>query len=197
MPTSLQRNWWAVLLSGLASIAFGVLVVAWPSLTLRTLITLFGVFAIAYGIIYGSASLAGAARNRWSGTAVGLAALAAGVVALVWPALPALTLLYIVAAWAIAAGVFEIAAAYETSLGSAARGVLALVGVVAVGFGVLLFARPLTGALAVLWAIGTLGIANGALRCLHAGQLAMAPKTGAAVHEREFRKEEPPMSKAA
>ena len=67
----------------------------------------------------------------------------------------------------------------------------------AVGFGVLLFARPLTGALAVLWAIGTLGIANGALRCLHAGQLAMAPKTGAAVHEREFRKEEPPMSKAA
>ena len=197
MPTSLERSWWAVLLSGLASIAFGILVVAWPSLTLRTLITLFGVFAIAYGIIYGAASLAGAARNRWSGAAVGLAATAAGVVALVWPALSALTLLYIIAAWAIAAGLFEIAAAYETSLGSAARGVLVLTGLVALGFGAFLFARPLAGALTVLWAIGTLFIANGFLRSVHAAQLARAPKAGAVVQERRFGREEPPMSKAA
>ena len=197
MPTSAERNWWAVLLSGLASIAFGVLVVAWPGLTLRTLITLFGVFAIAYGIIYGAAALDGAARNRWSGTLVGLAAVAAGVVALVWPALPALTLLYIIAAWAIAAGVFELMASFETSLGSGARGVLALMGVVAIGFGVLLFARPLSGSLAALWAIGTLSIANGFLRCVHAFQLAVAPRAQVRSNERRLDREEPPMRRAA
>jgi uncharacterized membrane protein HdeD (DUF308 family) len=197
MPTIAERNWWVVLLSGLSSIAFGVLVVAWPGLTLRTLITLFGVFAIAYGIIYGSASLAGTARNRWSGLLVGLAAVVAGIIALVWPALPALTLLYIIAAWAIAAGVFELVASFETSLGSSSRGLLALMGVVAIGFGVLLFARPLSGALAVLWAIGTLSIANGFLRCVHAAQLATAPRVRARAEERRFDREEPPMRRAA
>ncbi len=196
MRTALERSRWAVVLSGLASIGFGAFVLARPSLTLRTLITFFGVFAIAYGIIYGSAALAGATRSRWSGTAVGLASLAAGIVALVWPALPALRLLYIIAAWALAAGVFELVAAYETKLG-AARIVLGLMGMVAVGFGVLLFARPLTGALAVLWAIGVLSIANGSLRLVHAAQLAEAPRPAAEAREMRFREEEPQTRKAA
>jgi uncharacterized membrane protein HdeD (DUF308 family) len=69
--------------------------------------------------------------------------------------------------------------------------------VVAIGFGVLLFARPLSGALAVLWAIGTLSIANGFLRCVHAVQLATAPRGRARQDERRFDSEQPPMRRAA
>jgi uncharacterized membrane protein HdeD (DUF308 family) len=164
METPTNRRWWGVLLTGLAAVIFGVLVLTWPGLSLSTFITLFGIFAIVYGSVYGLGSLLGSRGRRWTNGLVGLAGIAAGIVALVWPDLTALGLLYIIAAWAIATGAIDLASMVGRDQTAWSRMLYGLLGVVSIGFGALLFARPLSGALALLWAVGVLAIAGGILR---------------------------------
>jgi len=47
---ALAENWWLLLIRGILAIAFGVLVLLWPDLTLLTLTFLWGAYAIADGI---------------------------------------------------------------------------------------------------------------------------------------------------
>ena len=42
MVHELAKNWWLVLLRGIAAIVFGVLAFVWPGLTLLTLILFYG-----------------------------------------------------------------------------------------------------------------------------------------------------------
>jgi len=61
MLHALARNWWIVLLRGIAAIVFGVLAFAWPGLTLRTLVLLYGAYALVDGIIALAAAFTGRA----------------------------------------------------------------------------------------------------------------------------------------
>jgi hypothetical protein len=47
MVHALAKNWWLLLLRGVAAIIFGVLAFAWPGVTLLTLILFYGAFALA------------------------------------------------------------------------------------------------------------------------------------------------------
>ena len=46
MVHALAKNWWLLLLRGIAAIIFGVLAFAWPGVTLLTLILFYGAFAV-------------------------------------------------------------------------------------------------------------------------------------------------------
>jgi uncharacterized membrane protein HdeD (DUF308 family) len=43
---ALAKNWWILLLRGIAAIIFGVLALGWPGMTLLTLILFYGAFAL-------------------------------------------------------------------------------------------------------------------------------------------------------
>src|ERR1700736_2339387 len=47
----LARNWWLILLRGIAAVLFGVLAFVWPAITLFALVFLFGAYALATGIL--------------------------------------------------------------------------------------------------------------------------------------------------
>jgi uncharacterized membrane protein HdeD (DUF308 family) len=183
-----DRSWPPVLFTGIIAAAFGVLVLTWTGLTLDTLITFFGVFAIGYGVIYGFGAFFGVPMHRITGLLVGLAGIGAGIAALVWPDLTAETLLYIIAIWALASGVFDLVANFEGGRSALERGVYSLLGLVQIGFGLLFLVRPLGGALDYLWAIGVLTISLGFLRnseafailYSHARRLAVRQVAGAA-----------------
>jgi uncharacterized membrane protein HdeD (DUF308 family) len=46
MVNALAKNWWLLLLRGIAAVVFGVLAFVWPGLTLLTLVLFYGAFAL-------------------------------------------------------------------------------------------------------------------------------------------------------
>jgi len=150
----LARHWWVIGLRGLAAIVFGILAFAWPGMTLIVLVFLFGAYALIDGVV----SLAGAlraiqARERWGVLVLeGLVGIGAAGVTAFWPAITALALVYIIAAWAIITGVLEISAALRLRQYIRGEWLLALGGIASVIFGFLVMIAPIAGALVIaLW----------------------------------------------
>jgi uncharacterized membrane protein HdeD (DUF308 family) len=161
----LGRNWGWIVLRGVAAVLFGVLAIAWPGITLAALVIVWGAYALADGVL----ALVAAWRVRdqgrpfWSLLIVGLLGIGAGVVTFLWPAMTALTLLMFIAAWAVVMGIFQVVAAIRLRKEIQGEWLLGLSGVLSVAFGVLMFAHPGAGALAVIWLIGGYAIFFGVL----------------------------------
>jgi uncharacterized membrane protein HdeD (DUF308 family) len=95
MVHALAKNWWLLLLRGVAAIIFGVLAFAWPGLTLLTLILFYGAFALVDGVLAIVAAITGGApAPRWWLVIVGLLGIAAGLLTFLMPGLSALVLLF-------------------------------------------------------------------------------------------------------
>lgn len=164
---------------GVASIIFGAVTLFWPGITLVALTALFGAFALVYGALaLGSGlNLLAHRSTEWVPFVLGgLAGVAIGAVTFFYPGLTDLTLLYIIAAWAIIIGVFEIIASLE--LRDVVKGAawIALSGGLSIVFGAIVAIRPGSGALAILWLIGIYAILGGAARLYAAYQIRTAEK---------------------
>ena len=110
---SLAHNWWMLALRGLVAILFGVLAFVLPGMTLLTLVFLFGAYAIVNGVLALVHAFSAPRGYPRFGALIftGIISIAAGVLAFVWPGITALSLVLLIAAWAIVNGVFEIATA--------------------------------------------------------------------------------------
>lgn len=115
METRFAHKWWILVVRGVLAVVFGVLAFVWPVLTLGVLVILFGAYALVDGVFALAAAAAGGRDGRpwWVLTLEGVAGIGAGVVTFFWPGITALTLVYVMAAWAVVTGVFEIAAAID------------------------------------------------------------------------------------
>lgn len=164
--SSLAENWWLLLLRGLAAIAFGVIAFVWPGLTLVALVLVWGIYALADGILALWAALAatgGDAAKRWWLALGGVAGILAGLVAFFYTGMTALVLLMFIAAWAIVMGVVLIWGAIELWKVLDDAWLIGLNGALAIAFGVLLVAHPGDGAVAVVWMIGWFAVVFGIL----------------------------------
>jgi len=164
MLDDLARNWWLVLLRGICAIIFGVLTLMWPGLSLLTLVVLYGVFALFDGgLAIGAAIMGGAPAPRWWLALVGVLGIGAGAVTLMWPGITGIVLLYFIAGWAIAAGVFEVVGAFRLRKEIEGEWWLIAAGVLSVLFGVLILMFPGAGALGIAFAIAWFAILYGGL----------------------------------
>ena len=165
MVIVLARNWWALVLRGLFAVLFGIAAFTWPGITLGALVILYGAYALADGGLAIAAALVGRPHGMpwWALLLEGLVGITLGIMTFAWPGNTALVLLYLVSAWAVVTGVFEIAAAIRLRREIQGEWVLALSGVLSVLFGLALVINPGAGALAVVWIIGAYAIAFGAL----------------------------------
>ena len=174
---AMGRTWWLVLLRGIAAVVFGILAWVWPGATLITLTLFWG----AYALVDGIAALWSwwQARDRgnamWQVILIGLLGIAAGIFTFVWPGITAIALLLLIAVWAIANGVFQIAAAIRLRKEITNEWLLILSGVLSVAFGVMMILSPGAGVLAVLWVIGAFAVAYGVLLILFAFKLRKLP----------------------
>jgi uncharacterized membrane protein HdeD (DUF308 family) len=164
MIEMLQRAWWVFLIRGIAAIVFGVLAFAMPGLTLVTLVLLFAAYAFVDGVSLLVSLIRGEPAARRNGLAIaimGVLGVVAGILALVWPGLTALSLLYVVAMWSIATGVFQILAAIRLRREIEGELWMALGGVVAVLFGLYLAVFPGSGLLSLVWLVGIWSVVFG------------------------------------
>lgn len=172
MSEVLAESWWAVGLRGILGILFGLICLLTPGLAVEVFVILFaaymlvdGVFAIAAGIK--------AARNgeRWGLLILeGIVDLAAGLVAVLWPAITLVALIWLIAIWAIVTGALMLAGAFSLNLDHG-RWWLALGGIASVIFGILLVIEPLIGAVVLTLWIGAYAIVFGIFLLILAFQL--------------------------
>ncbi len=165
MTTLVSRMWWAIVLRGLCALVFGILCFVWPMATIGALVLLFGAYALVDGIFSIVAAISSKEPDsiRFYMVCRGLFGIAAGVLTFVWPQITGMVLLYFIAIWAIVTGIFEIIAAIRLRKAITGELFLALSGIASIIFGVLLFAYPGAGALAVVTIIGVYAIVFGIL----------------------------------
>jgi uncharacterized membrane protein HdeD (DUF308 family) len=152
----------SLILIGIVAVVVGIFAIAWPGATILALVILFAVYAfMAAGL-----QTMRAFSSRSAGPVLGhlllaLIDLAAGVFALAWPAPTAFVLVLVVAAWALAGGVAELFAGFQTEETAGTRALFIVSGLVSVAFGVLLFARPGVGVLTLALLFGLYALIYG------------------------------------
>jgi uncharacterized membrane protein HdeD (DUF308 family) len=163
MTTVLGRNWWALLVRGIAAVLFGVIAFVMPAVTLAVLVYLFGAYAIVDGIFAIVAAVRAAERHErwWSLALQGIVDIAAGVIAFIWPGATALALLFIVAFWAIVTGVIEVWAAIRLRREIEGEWLLILSGTLSVLFGIALLVLPAAGLVVLVVWIGAYAVISG------------------------------------
>ena len=181
----LAHIWKTTALRGVMAIAFAVVILIWPDIGLTTLIALFG----AYALVSGVTTIAGVVSSPFGGNRrawlvfEGVLSIMVGVAVFVWPDLSALGLLYAIAAWAIALGIFEMSLAFAVPLSGGRSLLLALSGILSVTFGVVMFAHPGAGAVALLALVAAFALVTGAMQIAFAVEL----RRGVADIERRVR----------
>jgi uncharacterized membrane protein HdeD (DUF308 family) len=160
--SQLRKARWALGISGALSIALGVVILVWPSISLYALVLVFGAFALARGIVGLATAFASPIREGrgwlvfWS-----LISIAVGVIVFFNTDMSALALLYVIGAYAIVLGVVTAGGAFWLPLNGGDSAVLALTGVVSIVFGIVMFAKPGDGALVLLGLIAAYALIVG------------------------------------
>jgi uncharacterized membrane protein HdeD (DUF308 family) len=164
MLEQLARHWWLVALRGALAVVFGIVALIWPGITIAALVFLFGAYALVDGVFAIAGAIMGRrerASHRWWMVFEGVVAVAAGILAFLWPGITALVLLYVIAAWALVTGVLEIYLAIKLRKEMERELLLGLAGVASVVLGILLFIFPGSGAVALVWLIAVYAIVFG------------------------------------
>jgi uncharacterized membrane protein HdeD (DUF308 family) len=165
MLEMLSRYWWAFVVRGIVAILFGILAYVWPGITLATLIILFGAFAFVDGIflIIKTIGKWGERDDRWLLLLEGLLGIGIGVITFVAPGITAVALIFFIAAWSLATGVLEIAAAIRLRKEIQGEGWMVLSGIASIVFAVLVMFFPGAGALGLVWLIAAYAIIFGVM----------------------------------
>jgi uncharacterized membrane protein HdeD (DUF308 family) len=158
---------------GVIGIAFSVVLLVWPKIGLATLTAAFGLWALFSGItrLVECFRSSGARRRRAWLAVDGIVGVAIGVAVMIWPGLSALGLLYAIAVWALVGGAVSLALSVVTPWSDGTSFLMLLAGLVSIGFGVTMFARPDAGALALVGLIAAFALVNGIMQLAYAWRL--------------------------
>ena len=160
----LAQRWWAVGLRGILGIIFGLICLLTPGIALGAFVIVFAAYMFVDGVFAIISGIRAARSGESWGLLIleGVVDLAAGVVAILWPAITLVALVWIVAIWAIVSGALMLAAAFSLNL-DYGRWWLALGGIASIIFGILLIIEPFIGAVVLTLWIGAYAVVFGVL----------------------------------
>lgn len=134
-----------LIIRGIVAVIFGILLIAWPRVTVIAMVYVFGIYAIIDGIA-GITHYFGERRSRSGWFLVGaVVSIIAGLVALFWPGITAVALAFVVAFWAILLGLAEISMAMRFRRSGRHWGFMLIAGIAAVLLGIFMVAQPAAG----------------------------------------------------
>ena len=157
------KHWWSYLLRGIIAIAFGVVMMVYPSATLKTFIWIFGIFALAGGIVDVIMAIVLATRKeRWGWPlAGGLLSILLGAIVLNHPDVALGIVVLLVAIWALVTGIAFLAGAFDLPPNSG-RGWVGVSGALSIIAGIIILAYPVGSTYAVMVLIGIYALIAGA-----------------------------------
>ena len=162
VSAALAHSWWAIALRGLAGVLFGLVALAAPGLSMLSLVLVFAAYMLADGVFNLVAAVQAARHNgHWGLMAlIALADVAAGAVAVTWPAITVLAFVTLIAAWCVVGGLFALVGTFrlQRDHGRIWMGVGAVASIV---FGVLLLIAPMMGAVVLTWWLGAYALVFG------------------------------------
>jgi uncharacterized membrane protein HdeD (DUF308 family) len=165
MPFMFKSTSTSLILLGILAVITGIIAIAWPGITVFALVLVFAIYAfIDAGLEAMRAFSSRTAGPVFGHLLLGLISIAAGVVALAWPAPTALVLVLVIGAWAVVGGIVEVVNGFGAGETAGTRAMYILTGLVAVAFGVLLFARPGLGAITLALLFGLFSMVFGITR---------------------------------
>jgi uncharacterized membrane protein HdeD (DUF308 family) len=170
MKKVLGQYWWLIALRGVLGIMFGIISFVMPVATILALVIFFSAYMLVDGAFTLYAAYQATRQKKKWGLLVlqGLANIAAGAVAFLWPGLTVLAFVLLLAAWSIVSGCLQLAAAFRIDQG---RWWLVLGGIASVIFGILLVVSPFTGAVVLTWWMGAWAVVFGAFLVVAAFRL--------------------------
>lgn len=158
MQSELKGAAWALGVWGALSIIFGLLVLAWPGITVKAFLIILALYFLATGIAMAIGSLVNREGHWVGGALIGLLSVVAGLYVFAHPQITALAVLTVIAIWSIGVGVLQIVAGIEANK---KNWLLVTAGAIYTLFGFYIFANPKGGAIALIWLIGLSIIASG------------------------------------
>jgi uncharacterized membrane protein HdeD (DUF308 family) len=163
MVSVLARNWWALLIRGIAAVIFGILAFLWPGATIVAIGILFGAYAFVDGVfaIVAAVRAAEAHERWWPFLLEGIVGLVIAGITFYDVGITLLALYFTIAAWAFITGILELVAAVQLRKSMANEIWLIVGGIASLIFGVLMIWRPLAAAFAIIWVIGAYAIIFG------------------------------------
>jgi len=170
-----KSSWLWRLLAGIILVILGIAILVYPDVTLAIIVLLVGIFLIIAGLfelIFGfSADAKGA---RWLFILKGIINLILGIVLLVYPDITLTIFVYIVAAWAIVWGIFELIATFmvpkeqsHAVYGTGGKWVGVIIGLIAIAFGIVIAVYPDATLSIIIYLVGFLVIAVGILMVIN------------------------------
>jgi uncharacterized membrane protein HdeD (DUF308 family) len=162
MSAVLARNWWALAIRGVVGIVVGLIALVIPAATMLAFVLLFAAYMLVDGVFAIIAAVRAARQSERWGLLVleGVADIAAGVIAVLWPEIPVLAFVLLVGAWAIVSGALMLVAGFELNIDHG-RWWLVLGGAISVLYGALLVVAPMIGALVLTWWFGAYALVFG------------------------------------
>jgi len=153
----------ALLVRGVLSIVFGLLILVLPSATALVVVVMFGVFAIIDGIT----SVAHyfydpAGRSRWT-IAGGIISIVAGIVAIALPGVTATAIGVLIGLWALVLGLSQIVLSFAARAFIHSWAVWLLTGLITTVFGIVVLVNPGLGLLGLVWMLAGFAIVTGIL----------------------------------
>src|SRR5579875_632096 len=184
MEFGLARIWWAVAVRGVLAILFGLVAFFWPGLAWMIVVYTFAAYALIDGLFALGSVLTGhvGAAPWWALLLEGVAGIVFGVLTFLWPLvaiLDMMVLLYFIAGWLVATGIFELLAAIRLRRYVRGEWLLALSGILSILLGIGFAVFPTVGLWVMALWIGAYSIVFGILLLALAFRLrSMARSTG-------------------
>jgi len=155
----LTQKWWAVAVRGIVAIVFGIVALVFPGITLVSLALVFGAYALVDGVFAIVSAFGHRGREAVWYVLDGILGIAVGLATFFFPGMAAQALVFLIGMWAILTGIFEVIAGFELPIKR--DWLLVIAGIASIAFGVLVFAYPASGALAIVWLIGVYALVFG------------------------------------
>ena len=172
-----------LVLRGLVMLAFGLLLLISPTISLDVLILLFAAFAVIDGWLIVTAAVLSPPDEpgRIGALVAGVLAIVVGLATFIWPGLTQLALLVLVAVRALVVGVAELMTSVylcrHTSGNKSIWWLIGGIGVFSIGFGVALLAFPAAALVALVRLTGLYAALVGFALVMRAWVLVLATQT--------------------